>query len=1057
MTMLPAKEITLPFDAFVRAIGIDKGVKYAVFLGAGASVSSGIPLASTCIWEWKRDIFLTNNPGLELQFSELSLPSVKKRIQKWLDDQGGFPPNGSPEEYSFYIEKCYPISQHRRQYFANKIRNAKPSIGYKLLCLLAEAGMIHSTWTTNFDGMVAKAAAEFNVVPIEIGHDCKERLFRQPRDGELLCVAMHGDYRYDELKNTTEELKSQEAELRKALCELTKDVTFIFIGYSGRDASIMEALQEAYSNPGTATLYWCSYSNEMNEPVKALLETARKHGRQAFFIPNADFDDTFRRLALHCLPENFQERARSLIESVAKDLKEQYKDFTIDKNLPSCALIKSNAFEIECPSEVLAFELSDKPDKEIWSWLKEKSLNHEFIAVPYRGQILALGLIDDIKDAFGDQILGQVERTPIDKSQLSFEVGTLNALMRRAIIEALAKKYRLFTDKNKLIWETEYTEQQKNNNVFRIHQAVSVQLRRISDRIYLLLKPTFVIRDEEDNEVPKDISDKIKMAKLGYLHNAQFNQALKHWQKIFFPESKAIQIEYPFDRGSAFRFRVKQAPHFALIGSRKNSHPIRIDNKMQHLIHYKGVQLEEPKLLFSNNSGLVISRDTHPLRGLSTNQPFDYILTLKGLISSIKLGVICPALEKTRLYDYLFNYQKTLKPNRTEQDYLIDYPGFQKAFGIPIEIPDTNDPTWVTCPEPKGYDHSIENCRSLAQSLIRLIDSVVAIEKPNVIVIFIPERWSNLRAYRKSEEKFDLHDFIKAYCIQKGIAVQFLEEHTLNSQQQCRVWWWLSVALYAKAMRTPWALDGLDPETAFVGLGFTIDRFAQKGQHIVLGCGHLYNAQGHGLQFRLSKIENPIMKRHNPHMSYDDARRLGETIRQLFFESQSKLPRRVVIHKQTPYLKEEKRGLLESLEGVEVVDLLEINIVSGLRYVSSVIKGPGKFDEDNYPIRRGTLLHLGGKMAMLYCHGVTPAVNPRLKYFQGKRHIPAPLMIKRHAGFTDLEIIANEILGLSKMDWNSADLYSKLPATILSSRQIARIGPLLNRFSHISFDYRLFM
>ncbi len=54
-------------------------------------------------------------------------------------------------------------------------------------------------------------------------------------------------------------------------------------------------------------------------------------------------------------------------------------------------------------------------------------------------------------------------------------------------------------------------------------------------------------------------------------------------------------------------------------------------------------------------------------------------------------------------------------------------------------------------------------------------------------------------------------------------------------------------------------LDQLDDDTAFVGLGFTIDPTAQKGAHIVLGCSHIYSTRGEGLQYRLSKVEKPIL------------------------------------------------------------------------------------------------------------------------------------------------------------------------------------------------------
>lgn len=52
---------------------------------------------------------------------------------------------------------------------------------------------------------------------------------------------------------------------------------------------------------------------------------------------------------------------------------------------------------------------------------------------------------------------------------------------------------------------------------------------------------------------------------------------------------------------------------------------------------------------------------------------------------------------------------------------------------------------------------------------------------------------------------------------------------------------------------------------------------------------------------------------------------------------------------------------------------------------------------------------------------------------------------------------AKEILGLSKMDWNNFDLYTKLPSTLQSSNEIARIGSLLQRFGTESYDYRLFI
>jgi hypothetical protein len=48
------------------------------------------------------------------------------------------------------------------------------------------------------------------------------------------------------------------------------------------------------------------------------------------------------------------------------------------------------------------------------------------------------------------------------------------------------------------------------------------------------------------------------------------------------------------------------------------------------------------------------------------------------------------------------------------------------------------------------------------------------------------------------------------------------------------------------------------------------------------------------------------------------------------------LPQRVVIHKLTPFLEEERKGLQAGLSGVKEIDLLEIYVDDALRYLSSI-------------------------------------------------------------------------------------------------------------------------
>jgi hypothetical protein len=1059
MTVLKeaAQDMTLSLDAFIRSIGVRRTNPHSLFLGAGASISSGIPSAEKCIWEWKRRIFLTNNHGLEDQFSELSLDGVRRRIQRWLDRQGCFPKEGSPDEYAFYIQQCFPILDDRRAFFAEMVRQAEPHIGYQLLCQTAEADIFRSVWTTNFDGLTARSAGRFKITPIEVSIDSQERINRAIGKGELLCVSMHGDYRYDPLKNTPPELQAQEAALRRALVAEMKDTSLVVCGYSGRDESIMEAFREGYSQPGNGVLYWCGFSDrDIPRHLEALLRGARDKGRHAFYVPTLGFDDLMTRLALHCLQGDHRKAAANLLEQFAPKDTLSRKAFQVRK-FKASTLIKSNSFPIECPSEMLQFELKQWPSDKVWSYLRERIEGRNVVVVPLKGKVFAIGTIDEVKDAFCDNVSGAIERVPVTAKDLTYEDGVIVSLMRESLTRSMAATRGLPSDGRYALWKKTPRQSGSQGDLeYEAFDSVQLYLRRIGGVQYLVLKPSIKVLDKSGNEVLPEIANPVKLGLLGYQHNKQFNQAVNEWREVLFPKEKEPCFEFPPKCGSTFQFKLKRTPVFGEIGLPQGGLPVQLSDKIQQLTKYSGIQLAEPELLFSNKTGTGLAISPHPIRGIADNYPYDYPLTARGFLGALRLGIICPAGESRDLRGYLNNVNCRHSPSQKETDYLVQYPGFQAAYGLPIELSEPGESGWFTCPEPSSKDPQ-KAALDLAGNINRGIEALQGSYAPHVVLIFFPMRWANFQGYRTKEERFDVHDFVKAFCVQRGIATQFLQEDTLADTYQCRVWWWLSLALYVKGMRTPWVLKTLAEDTAFVGLGFSVNQMAEKGKHVTLGCSHIYNSKGEGLQYRLTKIDNPIFYGKNPYMSKDDARRTGETIRQLFFDARLKLPERVVLHKRTHFTTEEKEGLAEGLSGVKSIDMLEIQIDSALRYVASIPKANGTFDDDNYPVRRGTAMKLDDFTALVWVHGATTALNPRLKYFQGKRRIPAPLTVKRHAGGTDLEPLMEEILGLSKMNWNTFDLYTKLPATLHSSNEIAKIGSLLQRFSASSYDYRLFM
>lgn len=1048
--------LTLSLDALVRSIGVRKTSALAMFLGAGASTTSGVPSAQMCIWEWKRQIFLTNNPGLESQFAELSLDGVRRRIQAWLDRQGNFPAENSPEEYGFYIEQCFPIADDRRAFFQEKIRGARPHVGYQMLCHLAEADLARAVWSPNFDNLSARAAANYQLTAFEVGIDNQQRLEHQRRTGELMCISMHGDYRYDELKNTPQELQAQEAALRAAFIDEMKDTSLIVCGYSGRDQSLMDAFKAAYSQTGSGVLYWCGFSDgDVPDDIAALIRAARANGRQAYYVPTLGFDDLMTRLALHCLQGDQRAKAQKVLEALVPKDKLERAAFQVPKYTAS-TLIKSNCFAIECPAEVLQFDLKAWPKERVWGSIRETIGDRAIVAVPFKGKILALGLIDEIKAAFGDNIKGAVERTPVSPTEYQFEDGAIVSLMREALVRSMAASKGLHSDGRHELWRTTVSRRENyNGNSYEAFESVQLFLRRVGNTQYLVLKPSIKVMQKDGTPAPLEAANPIKLRILGYQHNKPFNKAVNDWRATLFDQTDPA-YEYPVNCGSTFRFKIRRSPVFGEIGLPDGGPRLQVPSALQPLLRYNGVQLAEPQLIFSNKAGTGLVKSPHPIRGIVENRPYDYPLTAKAFVTQLRIGVICAAGESASLHSYLHTVNRTHTPGDKERDYLVDFPGFQTAYGLPIEIPEPGKAGWFVCPEPTASDPKAASLETAAH-INRGIEALQSSHAPHVVIIFYPARWAELRGYRTKEESFDVHDFVKAFCVQRGIATQFLNQETLSDSSQCRVWWWLSLALYVKGMRTPWVLENLADNTAFVGLGFSIDPNATAGNHVVLGCSHIYSGKGEGLQYRLTKVENPIIRRGNPFMSKDDARRTGETIRQLFFDAHFKLPERVVLHKRTPFTRDEREGLADGLSGVANIDMLEIQIDNALRYVASLPGNDGKIDEDNYPVRRGTAMKVDDHTALVWVHGATTAINPRFKYFQGKRRIPAPLTVRRHAGQTDLPTLASEILGLSKMNWNTLDLYTRFPATLQSSNEIARIGSLLHRFGASSYDYRLFI
>ncbi len=1060
----------LPYDAFLRVIKENADVNHAFLLGAGASITSGIQPARDCIWEWKRNIFITKNPALAKQYALYKSETVQRALQKWIDTEGIYPAENSVEEYSYFASTAYPIEETRAKYFENICKGKEPYVGYKILCELSKKGMVKSVFTTNFDGLVEKAAHQTGINPIAISLANANYIHRASSNTEILCVALHGDFKYGPLKNTSTELDSQHDAFVAALKQHLYDKHLIIVGYSGRDISLMRALKEAYSQTGGGMLFWCGYGNEINIEIQELLTHLQNNGRKGFFVSTEGFDTIMIHIAKTCFDQDqdFHSEIDKQLR-ITEDDTVRKTPFSLDvteKNV----LLRSNLFPISLPRELFQVEVSFPENEKVWQTIKNHIGNKNISSVPIKGCLYSFGTQSDIRETFAELIKGEIKRTPVTYREIK-EGSSFKSLYLSTITKSISKLFNLETNGKNRVWANESNSINKDSITYKVHDALEISLF-FDDKIYagipfayLSINPTFQIISENDIEVPKSL--KFEFGKsyheklLSGQPNVKFNDQINRWMNIFFPQGNKLQFEYPLSSGTGFKFTI--SPDTMHVSLMKNSTPryqLRLPSSFEpkKIIH-SGIQYAEPKLEFASSLNGKMVYDFHPMRGLRDNKPYDFSLNGNVFDSEINLAIICPKANSQSLYAFLNRLNSKSEAGRNNPDYLLDYPGFTQAYGIPLNIPDVLSEFWKDCVVSFNHPTQLQAAIELADTIKRTIDQLEATRKKTVIIIFIPTHWNDITLIDTDDEKFDLHDYIKAYAAQKQIATQFIQEETLSDNLVCQLNWWLSLSFYVKSYRTPWVLQGLQQDTAFVGIGYSVDKRKLRDK-VVLGCSHIYNSFGQGLKYKLSKLEDCTFdSQNNPYLSYQDAYKFGAMIRELFLNAIGDIPKRVVVHKRTYFKPEEIRGIVDSLgkTGIKQIDLIEINYEPDAKFVA-LYTTQDEIKPNSFPLSRGSCFLLDNFTALLWTHGIVPSVRKDTNsYFQGGKGIPIPIKVKKHYGYTNINTIANEILGLTKMNWNSFNLYSKLPATIQTSNEIARIGWLLNRFEGRTYDYRNFM
>lgn len=1010
-------------EQFIRNFSVMANGEVDIFLGAGASISSGIPSGGDLIWEFKRFIYCSERGISTEQYKDLALPSTRKLLQDYFDHKGSYPQQYAPEEYSYYFEQCYSDPMARKRYIERIVSDHQPSTGYLCLAEAVVQGKVKNIWTTNFDSLLENAIQRLYpsnsiLVCSEANRDSIRILNPQyPVIGKL-----HGDYRYDWLRNTHAELQQLEDKLKEYASSQLTGKQLVIIGYSGNDESIMSFLESCICNPSLLSkglLWTVRKGGHVNPRVAALIQKAKENGKYAEVVEIEGFDQLmFSIYQAQNYNNDIINGQRTFLHAKS--------DIRLSGQ-PIDSFIKLNAYKAEgCP-------LCNVFETDITSWAELRSIigGHDIIAGLYNKHIYAFSSAEKLRMVFQKHILSPISTAEapdqdIQKNE-SVYLGLIYQLIKRSLITkgmVSCGKYKVYNPSS-----------QRNDKGFRVYDAAEIAVSFMAGDLYLNLLPTVYICGRNGEHLDKE-TNQIQVNRIvSGIYNQAYNEKLKFWETLCF-DSGRISFEYEGFRAAFI------APAVSLGGSRRNPRWATMPTCIY----------EEPLMCFSDTDQT--KRRINQLKGLCQYGPIDCSYVRSGSSRpSVRLAVLSPAQDMDTILAHLNKLNSTI-PNNGKDKYLPHYEGFERVYHRPLFVP-TKGQTNICV----GYDRSAAlrlkpsdfldfMKRGINAFSLRALDF-------DILVIYIPKCFAPFRTAASISPDFNLHDALKLFATEKGIKLQLIEEKSINSYDTCKVMWGLSTSLYAKATGILWHPESIQDDTAYIGISYAYS----EEKRICIGCSQLFDSTGTGIRMVLRKINNPIFRgKSNPFMREDDARLMMTELREQYYHSAPvNSLKRIVIHKTTPFIRDEISGIMQAFRGIEVelVQIQDYCAWRGIRFEAQPDKTAFGF-----PVKRGLAVKLDRDSFLLWTHGciIHPELDGTRNYYKGSRGIPAPLLVKRYAGNASGDTLAREILMLTKMNWNSGDsLYKTLPVTLDFAKVLARMSKQDEAIYDKPYDFRFFM
>lgn len=289
----------------------------------------------------------------------------------------------------------------------------------------------------------------------------------------------------------------------------------------------------------------------------------------------------------------------------------------------------------------------------------------------------------------------------------------------------------------------------------------------------------------------------------------------------------------------------------------------------------------------------------------------------------------------------------------------------------------------------------------------------------------------------------NFHNQLKARLLEHNVVTQVIRESTIAppnymfptfvkrdlSRLQSTIAWNISTTAFYKAGGRPWKLAGIRDGVCYIGIVFKKD---DKDSNPRTACcaAQMFLDSGDGVVFK-----GAVGPWYNPdkgefHLKKRDATELVKLAIDSYKKKRRSPPKELFLHGKVRFNDEEWEGFKEAIDpntnlvGVRIKDEKYLRL----------------FKQGNHPILRGLALIRDEKTAYLWTRGFIP----RLQTYPG-REVPRPLFVDVCRGEVNLETVLNDIMALTKLNYNSCIFADGYPVTLRFADVIGEIltaGPM---------------